>query len=242
MWVIIYLEGKYIKMEKDFTIKDIPLNERPKEKLLIYGADVLSNSELLAIILRTGTRGENVLQLSCRLLSQLDGLDGVLSATLHDIKSIKGIKDTKACQILALAELFNRFRTLKAMNKEVKITSPKDIANVLMGETTELNQEVLKVVLLNTKNIIIGIRDVFKGSLNTSIVHPREIFKQAINRNSASIIICHNHPSGDPTPSKEDINITSRIKECGNIIGIQLLDHIILGKNKFVSLKEKGLM
>lgn len=229
-------------MRNNLKIKDIPENERPKEKLLTYGAEVLNNSELLAIILRTGTVGENVLELSNRLLSELEGLDGLLSATFDDITSIKGIKDAKASQVLALAELFKRFRTLKVMQKDVKVTSPKDLANLLMGEMNDLNQEVLKVILLNTKNIVIGIRDVFKGSLNTSIVHPREIFKQAINKNSASIIICHNHPSGDPTPSQEDINITLRIKECGNIIGIQLLDHIIIGKNKFVSLKEKGLI
>ena len=229
-------------MENNLKIKDMPNNERPKEKLLTYGAEVLSNSELLAIILRTGTVGENVLELSNRLLSELEGLDGILSATFDDITSIKGIKDAKASQILALSELFKRFRTLKAMRKDVKITSPKDIADLLMGEMNDLNQEVLKVILLNTKNIVIGTRDVFKGSLNTSIVHPREIFKQAINKNSASIIICHNHPSGDPTPSQEDINITLRIKECGNIIGIKLLDHIIIGKNKFISLKEKGLI
>lgn len=229
-------------MENNLKIKDMPKSERPKEKLLTYGAEVLSNSELLAIILRTGMVGENVLELSNRLLSELEGLDGILSATFDDITSIKGIKDAKASQLLALAELFKRFRTLKAMQKEVKITSPKDVTNLLMGEMDDLNQEVLKVILLNTKNIVIGTRDVFKGSLNTSIVHPREIFKQAINKNSASIIICHNHPSGDPTPSQEDINITLRIKECGNIIGIQLLDHIIIGKNKFISLKEKGLI
>lgn len=229
-------------MESNLKIKDIPKNERPKEKLLTYGAEVLSNSELLAIILRTGMVGENVLELSNRLLSELEGLDGILSATFDDITSIKGIKDAKASQLLALAELFKRFRTLKAMHKDIKITSPKDVANLLMGEMDDLNQEVLKVILLNTKNIVIGTRDVFKGSLNTSIVHPREIFKQAINKNSASIIICHNHPSGDPTPSQEDINITLRIKECGNIIGIQLLDHIIIGKNKFISLEEKGLI
>lgn len=229
-------------MENNLKIKDMPKSERPKEKLLTYGAEVLSNSELLAIILRTGMVGENVLELSNRLLSELEGLDGILSATFDDITSIKGIKDAKASQLLALAELFKRFRTLKAIQKEVKITSPKDVTNLLMGEMDDLNQEVLKVILLNTKNIVIGTRDVFKGSLNTSIVHPREIFKQAINKNSASIIICHNHPSGDPTPSQEDINITLRIKECGNIIGIQLLDHIIIGKNKFISLKEKGLI
>jgi DNA repair protein RadC len=229
-------------MNSSLKIKDIPQNERPKEKLLAYGADSLSNSELLAIILRTGTQGENVLQLSGRLLSELEGLDGILSASFNDITSIKGIKTGTASQILALSELFRRFGTLKAMKKDVKINSPKDLADLLMGEMNELNQEILKVVLLSTKNIIIGTKDVFKGSLNTSIVHPREIFKQAIDKNSASIIICHNHPSGDPTPSKEDINITLRIKECGNIIGINLVDHIIIGNNKFVSLKERGLM
>ncbi|WP_160687264.1 DNA repair protein RadC [Clostridium sp. C2-6-12] len=229
-------------MNSSLRIKDIPQNERPKEKLLAYGAESLSNSELLAIILRTGIQGENVLQLSERLLSELDGLDGIFSANFDNITSIKGIKEGKASQILALSELFKRFKTLKAMKKAIKINSPKDLAELLIGEMSELNQEVLKVVLLSTKNIIIGTKDVFKGSLNSSIVHPREIFKQAIDRNSASIIICHNHPSGDPTPSKEDINITLRIKECGNIIGIKLVDHIIIGNNKFISLKERGLI
>ena len=227
-------------MSSNLKIKDIPEGERPKEKLFKYGADILTNSELLALILRTGTRKENVIQLSSRLLSELEGLDGILDADADEIMAIKGIKHTKASQILALAELFKRFRTLKACSKDVKVTSPKDVANVVMGEMMNLEQEVLKVILLSTKNIIIGTKDVFKGSLNSSIVHPREIFKQAIKRNSASIIICHNHPSGDPTPSKEDINVTLRIKECGKIIGIELLDHIIIGKNKFVSFKETG--
>ena len=167
-------------MDSSLKIKDIPQNERPKEKLLTYGAESLSNSELLAIILRTGTQGENVLQLSGRLLSELEGLDGILSASYNDITSIKGIKEGKASQILAMSELFKRFRTIKAMKKDIKINSPKDLADLLMGEMNELNQEVLKVILLSTKNIIIGTKDVFKGSLNTSIVHPREIFKQAI--------------------------------------------------------------
>lgn len=223
-------------------IKDIPQDERPKEKLLTYGAETLSNSELLALILRTGTKGENVLELSGRLLGELEGLDGILKANFNDIVLIKGIKEGKASQILALAELFKRFKTLKSMRKDVKITSPRDLADLLMGEMNELNQEILKAILLSTKNTIIGVKDIFKGSLNTSVVHPREIFKEAINKNSASIIISHNHPSGDPTPSKEDINITLRVKECGNIIGIPLIDHIIIGNNKFVSLKERGLI
>lgn len=226
----------------NLKIKDIPQDERPKEKLLTCGAETLSNSELLALILRTGTKGENVLELSSRLLGELEGLDGILNTNFNDIMLIKGIKEGKASQILALAELFKRFKTLRSMRKNVKITSPKDLADLLMGEMNELNQEILKVILLSTKNTIIGVKDIFKGSLNTSVVHPREIFKEAINKNSASIIISHNHPSGDPTPSKEDINITLRVKECGNIIGIPLIDHIIIGNNKFVSLKERGLI
>ena len=226
----------------NLKIKDIPQDERPKEKLLTCGAETLSNSELLALILRTGTKGENVLELSSRLLGELEGLDGILNTNFNDIMLIKGIKEGKASQILALAELFKRFKTLKSKRKNVKITSPKDLADLLMGEMNELNQEILKVILLSTKNTIIGVKDIFKGSLNTSVVHPREIFKEAINKNSASIIISHNHPSGDPTPSKEDINITLRVKECGNIIGIPLIDHIIIGNNKFVSLKERGLI
>ncbi len=229
-------------MENSLKIKDIPKKERPKEKLLSYGADTLNNSELLAIILRTGTKGENVLQLSNRLLSKFQGLDGILEASLDDITSIKGIKEGKASQILALAELFKRFRTFKSADRDIKIMSLNDLAMLINGEMSLLKQEILKVIFLNTKNIVIGTKDVFKGSLNTSIVHPREIFKEAVNKSSAKIIISHNHPSGDPTPSKEDINITLRIKECGEIMGIQLLDHIIIGKNGFISLKEKGFI
>lgn len=229
-------------MKDNLRIIDIPESERPKEKLLTYGAETLNNSELLAVILRTGTRSENVIDLSERLLKELDGLDGILDANVSDITNIKGIKSGKASQILALAELFKRFKTLRSGKKEIRISCPGDLADFLQGEMSCLNQEILKVVLLNTKNCIIGVKDIFIGSLNNSIVHPREIFKAAINKNSASIIICHNHPSGDPSPSTEDINVTLRIKECGSIIGIHLLDHIIIGNNKYISLKEEGLI
>lgn len=229
-------------MKDNLRIMDMPESERPKEKLLSYGAEALNNSELLAVILRTGTRTENVIDLSRRVLRELDGLDGILDANVSEITNIKGIKAGKASQILALAELFKRFKTIRSGRMNKKISSPKDLIECLEGEMSCLNQEILKVILLNTKNCIIGVKNVFIGSLNNSIVHPREIFKAAINKNSASIIICHNHPSGDPTPSKEDINITLRIKECGNIIGIQLLDHIIIGNNKYISFKEERLI
>lgn len=229
-------------MNNSLDIKNISEYERPKEKLLTYGAETLSNSELLSIIIGTGLKGESSVELSNRILNELNDLDGILTAEYNDIISIRGIKSGKASQIMALSELFKRFRTLRAGRRNVKIASPKDLAELLMGEMSYLNQEVLKVITLSTKNIIIEAKDVFRGSLNNSIVHPREIFKRAISSHSASVIICHNHPSGDPTPSREDINITLRIKECGKIIGIPLIDHIIIGNNKFVSLKEKGLI
>lgn len=229
-------------MNNNVKVMDIPKEERPVEKLLLNGPEVLSNAELLAIILRTGTTGENIVSLSTRLLSEFEGLNGLLDAGIAEITNIKGIKNIKASQILAMGELFRRFNTLRSMSKNRKITSPKDIVGMLSNEMINLKQEVLKLIMLDTKNNIIGIKDVFKGSLNTSIVHPREIFNEAIKKNSASIIVCHNHPSGDPTPSKEDINITLRLKESGQILGINLLDHIIIGKEKFVSLKEKGIL
>lgn len=229
-------------MSIDVKINDIPKNERPIERLIKFGADSLSNAELLAILLRTGTRGENIISISTRLLSQVDGLDGLLNVGLDDIKKIRGIKTVKACQLMAMTELFKRFNTLRSQRQEYKITSPKDVADLLINEMNSLNQEVLKLILLNTKNIMIGVKDVFKGSLNTSIVHPREIFSEAVKKGSANIIICHNHPSGDPTPSKEDINLTIRIKQCGELMGIGLLDHIIIGNNKYISLKEKGII
>lgn len=229
-------------MNNNIKMSDIPECERPVEKLLVSGPECLSNAELLAVVLKTGTRGENIVSLCTRLLSECEDLDGLLNKNIADITKIKGIKNSKASQIIAITELFQRFNTLRAKKQNLKVSSPKDLANVLTNEMAYLNQEVLKLIMLDTKNYIIGRRDVFKGSLNSSIVHPREIFSEAIKRNSASIIICHNHPSGDPTPSKEDINVTIRLKECSKIIGIELLDHIIIGSQGFISLKEKGII
>ncbi|CDG02595.1 Putative DNA repair protein radc [Clostridium chauvoei JF4335] len=176
------------------------------------------------------------------MLAEVEGLDGLFNSNFKDMTSIKGIKNTKASQLIAMIELSKRFNTLRANKEDKKISSPKDVANLLMNEMANSNQEVLKLIMLDTKNKIIGFKDVFKGTLNSSIVHPREIYCEAIKRSSANIIVCHNHPSGDPTPSKEDINITIRLKECGKIMGIDLLDHIIIGNDKFISLKEKGII
>lgn len=229
-------------MQTNIKIRDIPVSERPVEKLIAFGAEALNNSELLAIILRCGVKGENVLSLSQRIISELNGLDNIINVSLSEVTSIKGIKKAKGAQILALAELFKRFSTLKTNSDNIQVIKPSDIANLLEREMHGIKQELLKLLVLDTKNKIIRVKEIFRGSLNSSIVHPREIFCEAIKCSGASIIICHNHPSGDPTPSKEDISITQRVKESGEIVGIKLLDHIIIGKNNFVSLKEKGFL
>lgn len=228
-------------MVKALKLMDLPENERPQERLLRYGADSLSNSELLAVILRTGTREQNILNLCSSLLKEAGGLDGLVNLTPTDLKKIHGIGEAKTAQLIAISELSKRFRSYKS-GVEVKIAKPGDAANFVMEEMRVLSQEHLRVIMLNTKNGVVFVKDVSIGSLNSSIVHPREVFCEAIKRNSASIIICHNHPSGDPAPSREDISVTQRLKECGRMIGIELLDHIIIGNGVYVSLKEKGLL
>ena len=228
-------------MKNAVRIMDLPSNERPQEKLLRYGADTLSNSELLALILRTGTSEENIVSLCSRVLKEAGGLNGLLEYSAEEYMRLKGIKTAKAAQLLALSELSKRFKSYKS-GDEYKISHPKDAAMLIMESMRHLKQEILKVLLLNTKNIVIAEKDISKGSLNSSIVHPREVFNEAVKRSCASIIICHNHPSGDPTPSNEDINITHRLKDSGRILGIELLDHIIIGNGIYVSLKEKGIL
>jgi len=228
-------------MEQFLRITDLPESERPRERLLKYGAEALSNGELLAIILRTGTAKENIINLSNRIIKECGGLNGLLNSSSEEFMDLKGIGEAKAAQLLALAEISQRFKTFKA-GEEHKISEPRDAAELVMDTMRNLKQEHLKLIMLNTKNVVIGIKDISIGSLNSSIVHPREVFCEAIKKSSASIIICHNHPSGDPSPSNEDINVTQRLKESGKLIGIELLDHIIIGDGKYISLKEKGIL
>ncbi len=228
-------------MNYKLRIKDLPKNERPREKILRYGAEYLSNSELLALILRTGTKDDNAINLCDRLISYCGGINGLANPTLKELKSVKGIGEVKAAQIIALAEISTRFNSFKS-GEEHAVSSTKDIDFYMMGQMKKLKKEYFKQIMLNTKNIIISVMDISIGNLNSSIVHPREVFIEAIKHSSASIILCHNHPSGDPTPSKEDISITKRLNECGNLLGIQVLDHIIIGNEAYVSLKEKGIL
>jgi DNA repair protein RadC len=222
-------------------IRDFPQDERPRERFVQHGAQSLSNHELIAILLRTGTKDESVLQLSNRLLSHFEGLRDLKSATLEEITSIKGIGYAKAIQILTAIEIGRRVANL-SFNERYVIRSPEDGAKYMMNDMRFLSQEHFVCLYLNTKNQVLHKQTIFIGSLNASIVHPREVYKEALRRSAASIICLHNHPSGDPTPSREDIEVTKRLSESGKIIGIDLLDHLIIGENKFVSLKEKGYL
>lgn len=228
-------------MDNKLRVKDLPKNERPREKILRYGAEVMSNSELLAIILRTGTKDENILKLCDRIISHFGGLNGLINPTIEDLKQIKGVGEAKATQILAISELASRFKSFKSGDDHT-VSSPKDIAFYMINEMKNLKKEYFKLIMLNTKNKIISIKDVSIGNLNSSIVHPREVFIEAIKNSSASVILCHNHPSGDPSPSREDILVTNRLKECGVLLGIDVLDHIIIGNETYISLKEKGIV
>ncbi len=222
------------------TIKDLPIEERPRERLVRHGAAVLSNAELLAILLRVGNKEENAISLAHRILKQEQGLRFLVDSKVEQMASIKGIGQAKAAQIKAAIELGKRLTTFElGVDKPVK--SPQDVANLLMEDMRYLKKEHMKLVLLNVKCNLISVEEISIGSLNASIVHPREVFNPAIKKSSASIIMVHNHPSGDPTPSSEDIAITARISEAGKLIGIELVDHIIIGDGKYTSMKEKGL-
>jgi DNA repair protein RadC len=222
-------------------LRDFPTEERPRERLLKYGVEQLTNAELLALILRTGSAGMSVIEMAERILSRFGGLREIVEADVEELMKLPGVGLTKASQIQAAIELGRR--TTRTRREDlVVIRSPQDVSNLLMDRLRFQTKEHFLTLHLDTKNQIIGEDLVSIGSLNASIVHPREIFKPVLKRSAASIICVHNHPSGDPTPSREDIDVTRRIVEAGNILGIDVLDHVIIGDQKYASLKELGLM
>jgi DNA repair protein RadC len=235
------MKGRISLKTESLMIRDFPQDERPRERFMKSGPGSLSNHELLAIMLRTGTKNESVLQLSNRLLTHFEGLRLLKDASLEEITSIKGIGTAKAIQVLAAVEMGKRVANLVHEDRYV-IRSPEDGAKLMMNEMRFLTQEHFVCLYLNTKNQVLHKQTIFIGSLNASIVHPREVFKEALRRSAASVICVHNHPSGEPAPSREDIDVTKRLAECGKILGIDMLDHLIIGENKYVSLKEKGYL
>jgi len=224
----------------NIKMKELPISERPYEKLKMYGAENLSNSELLAIIIKSGTKEHTALDLANNVLKLNDNKEKEDLSFLQDISisefmQIKGIGEVKAIQLLAVCELVKRIN--KPINKEnIKIKDAKDVAKLLMNELKYEKREVVKVILLNSKNIVLKIRDISYGGTNFAMIEPREILSEAIKLQAPKIIMVHNHPSGDTSPSKADFSITDRVYEAAGILGIELLDHIIIGNNKYESI------
>jgi DNA repair protein RadC len=222
------------------TIKELPEGERPRERLEHYGAAALSTAELLAIILRVGTQDENVLRLAQRLLSTYNGIAGLAQAPFSELVTIKGLGPAKTTQLKAAFELGRRLLVATPQERPT-IKSPAEAATLLMGEMGLLEQEHMRAVILDSKNHVIKVHTVYIGSLNSAVVRVGELFREAIRINAAAVIVAHNHPSGDPTPSPEDVHVTRQIVEAGKLLNIDVLDHLVISQGRWVSLKERGL-
>ncbi|MBN1458637.1 MAG: DNA repair protein RadC [Armatimonadetes bacterium] len=227
--------------KRDLIIRDLPVSERPRERLEQFGPEALSNAELLAILLRVGSRGESAVRLGERLLSQFSGLAGIASARLPQLSALPGIGLAKAAQVKAAFELGKRLAASVDGPKAI-VRNAGDAAALLMEDLRHRSQECLAAIFLDTRNQVICVRVLSIGTLTGSPAHPREVFREALLYRSAKLIVCHNHPSGDPAPSKEDVALTARLVEAGDLIGVPLLDHIIIGAGRYVSLKEAGRM
>jgi len=221
-------------------IRDMAVHDRPRERLMQVGATAVSSAELLAIILRTGSGGENVLRLAERLLIRFGSIPGLAKATVPELMTVKGIGEAKAVEIKAALEIGRRLMA-SAPEERPRVTSPADAANLLMSEMMFLEQEHLRLVLLDTRNRVIGTPNIYVGSLNTSVIRIGELFRAAIKANAAAFIVAHNHPSGDPSPSPEDVNVTRQLVAAGKLLDLEVLDHIVIGHQRYVSLKERGL-
>jgi DNA repair protein RadC len=221
-------------------IRDMALAERPRERLVQVGPTAVSTAELLAILLRTGVPGENVVRLAERLLIQFKDLPGLARASIPELMTVHGIGEAKAVEIKAALEIGRRLLA-SAPQEKPRVTSPADAANLLMSEMMFLEKEHLKLVLLDTRNNVLGTPTIYVGSLNTSVIRVAELFRAAIKENAAAFIVAHNHPSGDPSPSPEDIRVTRQLAQAGKLLDIEVLDHVIIGQQRYVSLKERGL-
>jgi len=219
-------------------IRDLPATERPRERLRDYGAGSLSTSELLAIVLRTGASRESVLALASRLLSCHGGLVGLARAGFGELCQERGLGEAKAAQLKAAFELGRRLASAQP-EERATVRSPQDVANLLLPEMGLLEQEELRVVLMNTRNQVLGVHTVYRGSVNTSLVRVGELFREAVRQNCPAMVVAHNHPSGDPTPSPDDVAMTKQAVEAGRLLDIEVLDHLVIAQQRFVSLKER---
>ncbi|HSW55096.1 MAG TPA: DNA repair protein RadC [Ignavibacteriaceae bacterium] len=227
--------------ERKFTVKELPLDDRPREKLLMRGSQSLSDAELVAILLRTGKKGKSVIEIARELINSEGNLAMLATKTVDSLQKISGIGKDKAATLAAAFELSRRILSQPKWFVNKKITSPQDIAEIFIPILRDDNKEKFIVVCLNSANKIIKHETISIGNLNSSVVHPREVFKVAIDNSSASIILIHNHPSGNPEPSSEDIRITKKIVETGKIMEIPVFDHLIIAGETYTSFVEKRL-
>ncbi len=223
-----------------YRITDLQESDRPRERLAALGAEALSSAELLAILLRVGVQGENAVQVGQRLLSKYKNLSGLHRAPFDELVSERGLGAAKAAQLKAAIELGRRL-SRESPDERATINSPKDAADLVRYEMAALEQEHLRVILLDTRNHVLDLVEVYKGSLNSSQVRVGEVFKAAVRRSAASVIVVHNHPSGDPTPSPDDVAVTRAFVQAGKLLDVEVLDHLIIGQGQWVSLKERGL-
>ncbi len=221
-------------------ICEMPNHERPRERLRDSGPEALADAELLAILLRVGVSGVNVVQLAQQLLIECGGWRGLQQASFHALQGRHGMGAAKAAQLKAALEIGRRLAML-SLEERFQISSPDDVAKLMLVDMAHLDQEHLKTICVDTKNRVLKIQTVYIGTLNAAGMRVGEIFKEAIKINSAALILCHNHPSGDPTPSPEDIAVTRQIVEAGKLLDIEVLDHLVIGQGRYVSLRERGL-
>ncbi|MCB9111522.1 MAG: DNA repair protein RadC [Anaerolineales bacterium] len=223
-----------------YRISDLHESDRPRERLAALGPQALTNAELLAILLRVGVQGENAVEVGQRLLKKFSGLGGLHRAPFKELMDQHGMGEAKASQIKAAIELGRRL-TLESPEEKPAINSPADAAALVQYDMSALEQEHLRVMLLDRRNRVLEVVEVYKGSVNSSQVRVGELFKDAIRANASAVIVVHNHPSGDPTPSPDDVAVTRAIVQAGKMLDIDVLDHLVIGQGKWVSLKEKGL-
>jgi len=228
-------------LKRSFTIHDLPLSERPRERLAKLGVEALSVPEILAVILGRGSKDESVMVIAQKLLSRFGNLKNIANASVEELTEIKGVGPAKAAQIKAVFELGRRLENPSDEEQKPTVKSPEDVITAVKNEFKGKKKEHFMVLSLDTRNHLINTRTISVGSLDTSIVHPREVFKEAVSSGAASVILAHNHPSGDPTPSEDDIRITKRLVEVGEIMGIEVLDHIIVCDKDYLSMKAKNL-
>lgn len=228
------------KKSRSFTLHDLPKSERPRERLAHFGEQALSAQELLQLILGRGVAGESVAVTAQKLLSHFGSLQKLSEASLEELCAVKGIGLAKASQIKAVFEISRRLSTQVPPYKNKELTDPEKVYRLMRSKLKDYHKEHFYIIALDSRNH--SIAEISVGSLNASIVHPREVFAEAIKSKAASVIFVHNHPSGDPEPSEDDLEITKRLVEAGKILGIEVLDHVIVGKDRFFSFKNKGII